>query len=170
MSILTFSCINQERKSSWGRKAFSTANSHRNILQLFSILASSSSRDVLKTKHHLSLKTNDKLASQLDPSGLFHVRTSSLHALSASSFAINSAMMSLPVLQSQWDTLGCISSQLTAGITLISMIISKTESIPCQKYEDLQKVGHVSQITLLPSPPLLTLQTLILWAFCLTFK
>lgn len=42
------------------------------------------------------------------------------------------------------------------------MIISKTESIRCQKYEDLQKVGHVSQITLSPSPHLLTLQTPIL--------
>lgn len=71
---------------------------HKNTVQHFSILASSSSCDILKIKHHLSLKTNDKLTSQLDPSGLSYVRTSSLRALRASSFAINSTMMILPVL------------------------------------------------------------------------
>lgn len=96
------------------------------ILRPFGIHAPSSSCDVPKIKHYLSLKTNRQLASQLDPSGLFYIRTSSACAVRLNTFAINSTVMILPVLQSQWDTLGCISSYFTAGIALISMIISKT--------------------------------------------
>lgn len=54
-----------------------------------------------------------------------YVRTSSSHGVRLSTFTINSAMMILPVLENQWDTLGGPIT-LLSGITFISMIISKT--------------------------------------------
>lgn len=68
------------------------------ILRPFGILAPSSSCDIPEIKHYLSLKTNHQLASQLDPSGLFYIRTSSACAVRLNIFAINSTVMILPVL------------------------------------------------------------------------